>query len=123
MLAPQTAVSLAEAQDLIFLEAELLDAWRLDDWIKLYTDDMTYLVPSPGMPAARSRAACTSGPPTERRLPTRCSAFCRRSGSTMWGVSATARRRLISTALLRRQRTTSRLSRGSGLGASRSCRG
>jgi p-cumate 2,3-dioxygenase beta subunit len=54
MLAPQTAVSLAEAQDLIFLEAELLDAWRLDDWIKLYTDDMTYLVPSPGMPADAS---------------------------------------------------------------------
>ena len=50
MLAPQTAVSLAEAQDLIFLEAELLDDWRLDDWLKLYTDDMTYLVPSPGMP-------------------------------------------------------------------------
>ena len=54
MLAPQTVVSLAEAQDLIFLEAELLDAWRLDDWIKLYTDDMTYLVPSPGMPADAS---------------------------------------------------------------------
>ena len=53
MLAPQTAVSLAEAQDLIFLEAELLDAWRLDDWIKLYTDDMTYLVPSPGHAGGR----------------------------------------------------------------------
>jgi Ring hydroxylating beta subunit len=63
MLAPQTAVSLAEAQDLIFLEAELLDAWRLDDWIKLYTDDMTYLVPSPGMPADASPDTSLFGEP------------------------------------------------------------
>jgi p-cumate 2,3-dioxygenase beta subunit len=50
MLAPPSKVTLDEAESLIFLEAELLDAWRLDDWLKLYTDDLTYLVPSPGMP-------------------------------------------------------------------------
>ena len=50
MLAPRADISIEEAERLIYLEAELLDEWRLDDWLKLYTDDMLYLVPSPGMP-------------------------------------------------------------------------
>jgi p-cumate 2,3-dioxygenase beta subunit len=50
MLAPRSDISIEEAEHLIYLEGELLDDWRLDDWIKLYTDDMTYLVPTPGMP-------------------------------------------------------------------------
>src|SRR5688572_22614596 len=50
MLAPRTDVTIEEAERLIYLEGELLDDWRLDDWLKLYTGDMTYLVPSPGMP-------------------------------------------------------------------------
>ena len=50
MLAPRSDVTIEEAERLIYLEAELLDDWRLDDWLKLYTDDMTYLVPTPGMP-------------------------------------------------------------------------
>ncbi len=50
MLAPRSDVTIEEAERLIYLEAELLDDWRLDDWLKLYTGDMTYLVPTPGMP-------------------------------------------------------------------------
>ena len=51
MLAPpRSDVTFEEAQRLIYLEGELLDDWRLDDWLKLYTDDLTYLVPTPGMP-------------------------------------------------------------------------
>ncbi len=50
MLASPTKVAIDEAQELIALETELLDAWRLDDWLKLYTDDLIYLVPTPGMP-------------------------------------------------------------------------
>ena len=49
MLAPRADISIEEAERLIYLEAELLDEWRLDDWL-IYTDDMLYLVPSPGMP-------------------------------------------------------------------------
>ena len=52
MLASLTKVAIDEAQALVALESELLDAWQLDDWLKLYTDDMTYLVPTPGMPDA-----------------------------------------------------------------------
>ena len=50
MLAPRSDVTIEEAQRLIYLEGELLDDWRLDDWLDLYTPDMTYLVPSPGLP-------------------------------------------------------------------------
>jgi p-cumate 2,3-dioxygenase beta subunit len=50
MLAPRSDVTIDEAERLIYLEAELLDEWRLDDWLKLYTADMAYLVPTPGMP-------------------------------------------------------------------------
>jgi p-cumate 2,3-dioxygenase subunit beta len=32
-------------EDLLFLEADLLDRWRLDDWLALYTDDAHYFVP------------------------------------------------------------------------------
>lgn len=49
-LAPQ-AVSRAEVEDLLFLEAELLDDWKLEAWLALYTADATYCVPSTDLPA------------------------------------------------------------------------
>jgi len=47
MLAPRSDVTIEEAERLIYLEGELLDDWRLDDWLKLYSDDMIYLVRRP----------------------------------------------------------------------------
>lgn len=32
-------------EDLLFLEADLLDRWRLDEWLALYTADAYYHVP------------------------------------------------------------------------------
>lgn len=32
-------------EDLLFQEADLLDAWRLEEWLTLYTDDAHYYVP------------------------------------------------------------------------------
>ena len=32
-------------EDLLYLEADLLDRWQLDDWLALYTDDAHYYVP------------------------------------------------------------------------------
>jgi len=45
----------AEVEDLLFLEAELLDAWRLDDWLQLLTEDVTYYVPPNDKPEADHR--------------------------------------------------------------------
>jgi p-cumate 2,3-dioxygenase beta subunit len=39
-----------QVEDFLFEEAALLDAWRLDDWLALLTDDATYRVPSNDAP-------------------------------------------------------------------------
>jgi p-cumate 2,3-dioxygenase beta subunit len=45
----------AEVEDLLFREAELLDGWKLDDWMTLLTDDATYYVPPNDKPDADHR--------------------------------------------------------------------
>ena len=40
----------AEAEDFLYHEAALLDAWKLDDWLALLTEDARYLVPSNDAP-------------------------------------------------------------------------
>jgi p-cumate 2,3-dioxygenase beta subunit len=47
--APVSLPTRAEIEDFLFLEAELLDAWKLHDWEALFTDDGRYLVPPVGM--------------------------------------------------------------------------
>ena len=49
------AVSRAEVEDLFYYEAELLDGWKLDQWLKLLTDDATYYVPPNDKPEADHR--------------------------------------------------------------------
>jgi p-cumate 2,3-dioxygenase beta subunit len=49
------AVSRAEIEDLFYYEAELLDGWKLDDWLALMTDDATYYVPPNDKPDADHR--------------------------------------------------------------------
>jgi p-cumate 2,3-dioxygenase beta subunit len=36
----------ADLEDFLFMEADLLDEWRLDEWLALWTEDGRYLVPS-----------------------------------------------------------------------------
>jgi p-cumate 2,3-dioxygenase subunit beta len=48
-------VSRAEVEDLFFHEADLLDNWRLDEWLTLLTDDATYYVPPNDKPEADAR--------------------------------------------------------------------
>jgi p-cumate 2,3-dioxygenase beta subunit len=37
-------------EDLLYHEAELLDAWKLDEWLELFTADCRYVVPSTDLP-------------------------------------------------------------------------
>jgi p-cumate 2,3-dioxygenase beta subunit len=48
-------VSRAEVEDLLYHEADLLDSWRLDDWLELLTDDAAYYVPPNDKPDADAR--------------------------------------------------------------------
>ena len=41
-----------QVEDFLYEEAALLDAWRLDDWLALLTDDAVYRVPSNDRPEA-----------------------------------------------------------------------
>jgi p-cumate 2,3-dioxygenase subunit beta len=43
---------LTEVEQLLYREAELLDAWMLDDWLKLLTDGASYYVPPTDKPEA-----------------------------------------------------------------------
>ena len=48
-------VSRTEVEDLFYHEADLLDSWRLDEWLTLLTDDATYYVPPNDKPDADAR--------------------------------------------------------------------
>jgi p-cumate 2,3-dioxygenase beta subunit len=41
-----------EVEDFLYHEAALLDAWKLDEWLALLTDDARYQVPSNDAPEA-----------------------------------------------------------------------
>jgi p-cumate 2,3-dioxygenase beta subunit len=39
-----------EVEDFLFDEAELLDSWRLEEWLALFSEDCRYLVPPGDLP-------------------------------------------------------------------------
>ena len=39
-----------EVEDFLYHEAALLDEWRLDDWLALFTEDCAYVVPTTDLP-------------------------------------------------------------------------
>jgi p-cumate 2,3-dioxygenase beta subunit len=45
-----TDVSDAEVARFLYREAEMLDAWRLDEWAALFTEDASYVIPSNDTP-------------------------------------------------------------------------
>ena len=42
-------------EEFLFREAALLDAWRLDEWVGLFTHDARYVLPSTDLPAGDPR--------------------------------------------------------------------
>jgi p-cumate 2,3-dioxygenase beta subunit len=50
-------ITTAEVAQFLFEEAALLDEWRLDEWLKLLTDDARYLVPPLDAPNSDHRNA------------------------------------------------------------------
>ena len=39
-----------EVEDFLYQEAALLDEWRLDEWVELFTEDTRYVVPTTDLP-------------------------------------------------------------------------
>jgi p-cumate 2,3-dioxygenase beta subunit len=44
-----------EVEDFLYEEAALLDDWRLDDWLTLFTEDARYIVPATDFPEGDPR--------------------------------------------------------------------
>ncbi|MDB5976524.1 MAG: aromatic-ring-hydroxylating dioxygenase subunit beta [Nevskia sp.] len=44
------AITRGEVEELMFLEAELLDEWRLKEWLNLFTADGSYFIPATDIP-------------------------------------------------------------------------
>ena len=40
----------AAVEDFLFHEADLLDRWRLDEWLELFTEECSYLIPATDRP-------------------------------------------------------------------------
>lgn len=55
--APKTPVTPTrqEIEDFLYQEAALLDDWRLDDWLTLFTEDARYIVPTTDLPEGDPR--------------------------------------------------------------------
>jgi len=49
---PAAPLTRVEVEDFLYAEAALLDEWRLDEWLALFTEDCTYSVPSTDSPEA-----------------------------------------------------------------------
>ena len=47
-----TRVARSEVEDLLYLEASLLDEWRMEDWLGLWAEDAAYIVPTNDNPDA-----------------------------------------------------------------------
>lgn len=47
-------VTREQVEDFMYLEAEILDEWRLKEWLTLFTMDATYNVPATDVPANAS---------------------------------------------------------------------
>ncbi|MBL8382642.1 MAG: aromatic-ring-hydroxylating dioxygenase subunit beta [Burkholderiales bacterium] len=46
----ERTVTRAEVEDFLYHEARLLDEWKLDDWVALFTEDGEYLIPPTDVP-------------------------------------------------------------------------
>jgi p-cumate 2,3-dioxygenase beta subunit len=51
------SVNRADVEDFLFNEADLLDQWRLPEWLTLFTDDAKYEVPCTDLPPEASSDA------------------------------------------------------------------
>ncbi len=50
-------VTREEVEDFLYFEAQLLDEWRLDEWLELLTEDARYLIPSNDCPEGDPRTS------------------------------------------------------------------
>lgn len=87
-------VTRGEVEDFLYEEAALLDAWKLDEWLALLTDDATYRVPSNDRPDSDPRGTLFTIADDIMRIRSRVTRLKDRNAHAEYPPSRT--RRLIS---------------------------
>lgn len=97
---PGVELTRAEVEDFLFAEAALLDEWRLDEWLALFTEDATYSVPSTDAPEAEPSDTLFLIADDAARLRSRVEQLL---GKTTWSENPHARtRRLLANVRIRK---------------------
>lgn len=92
-ISTESAISRAQIEDFLYHEAALLDAWQLDEWMTLLTDDVVYEVPSTDMPDGDPESTLFLIADNAQRLRSRVQQL---SGRHAWAENPPSRtRRLI----------------------------
>jgi p-cumate 2,3-dioxygenase subunit beta len=87
-------VTRTEVEDFLYQEAALLDAWKLDEWLALLTEDAFYRVPSNDRPEADPRGTLFTIADDMARIRSRVTRLQDRNAHAEFPPSRT--RRLIS---------------------------
>lgn len=88
-------------EDFLYEEAALLDEWRLDAWLELFTEDATYEVPATDAPDGDPRSTLFLVADDRVRLRSRVGQLL---GKSAWAENPPSRtRRMISNVRIRRE--------------------
>ena len=97
--APGHHITRAQIEDFLYEEAALLDAWRLQEWLELLTEDATYEVPSTDTPDGEVRTTLFLIADNMERIRSRVKQLL---GKSAWAENPPSRtRRLISNVRIR----------------------
>jgi len=95
----EQSITRVQIEDFLYHEAALLDEWRLEEWLDLLTDDITYEVPSTDLPDGTAEHTLFLIADNAVRLRSRVQQLC---GRFAWAENPPSRtRRLITNVRIR----------------------
>ena len=89
-----TNVTRSEVEDFFYHEAELLDSWKLEEWLQLFLPDGKYMVPSLSSPELSSKESLYLVMDDYRRLSSRVHQYL---GGYTWAESPFSQVRRLTT--------------------------
>jgi p-cumate 2,3-dioxygenase subunit beta len=93
------AITRAQIEDFLYAEAALLDEWRLQEWLELLTEDVTYSVPATDVPEGDAKSTLFLIADDALRVHSRVRQLL---GKSAWAENPRSRtRRLISNVRIR----------------------
>jgi p-cumate 2,3-dioxygenase beta subunit len=94
-----SAITRAQIEDFLYAEAALLDEWRLQEWLELLTEDVTYSVPATDVPEGDAKSTLFLIADDALRVHSRVRQLL---GKSAWAENPRSRtRRLISNVRIR----------------------